>query len=202
MIRIGTIAMVALPGFAGCATQKDTPELRLERAKQVAALEVEHGTFASALDSARSSWSRPSRRNPTRSRASITGPSSRPRRSRSRTTRTAARWGGEPPSGPSPGGPRLRGRHSAGAVVGGMAGAAIGSAAAKADSVKPGMELIIKLENGQEIATQVPGQQNVPAGRSSPVDDRPEWNESGEDPTVGTRRPAARPPGGTRPTSI
>ena len=50
MKRIGMIAMVAVLTFAGCASQKDTPELRLERAKEVAAIEFEHGVFDSAVD--------------------------------------------------------------------------------------------------------------------------------------------------------
>ena len=45
-----------------------------------------------------------------------------------------------------------------------MAGAAIGGAVAKSESVKPGTELIIKLESGQEIAIQIPGQQSFLAG--------------------------------------
>jgi len=56
------------------------------------------------------------------------------------------------------------GRHFAGAVVGGMAGAAIGGAVAKSESVKPGTELIIQLESGQEIAIQLPGQQTFLPG--------------------------------------
>ena len=56
------------------------------------------------------------------------------------------------------------GRHFGGAIIGGMAGAAVGSAVAKSESVKPGTELIIKLESGQEIAIQIPGQQNFLAG--------------------------------------
>jgi len=50
MKRIITIAMVAVIGLAGCATQKDTPELRLKLAEEIAAFEVEHGAFDSALD--------------------------------------------------------------------------------------------------------------------------------------------------------
>ena len=50
MRRIVTIAMVAVLALAGCATQKDTPELRLQLAKEIAAFEVEHGAFDSALD--------------------------------------------------------------------------------------------------------------------------------------------------------
>ncbi|HWR92533.1 MAG TPA: hypothetical protein VN300_08895 [Desulfobacterales bacterium] len=56
------------------------------------------------------------------------------------------------------------GRHFGGAIIGGMAGAAIGGAVAKSESVKPGTELVIKLESGQEIAIQIPGQQNFLAG--------------------------------------
>jgi len=56
------------------------------------------------------------------------------------------------------------GRHFGGAIVGGLAGAAVGSAVAKSESVKPGTELVIKLESGQEIAIQIPGQQNFLAG--------------------------------------
>ena len=56
------------------------------------------------------------------------------------------------------------GRHFGGAVVGGLAGAAIGGAVAKSESVKPGVELIIQLENGQEIAIQIPGQQSFLPG--------------------------------------
>jgi len=56
------------------------------------------------------------------------------------------------------------GRHWGGAIVGGMAGAAIGGAVAKSESVKPGTELIIQLENGQEIAIQIPGQQSFLPG--------------------------------------
>ena len=50
MRRIVTIVMVAVLALAGCATQKDTPELRLELAEEIAAFEVEHGAFDSALD--------------------------------------------------------------------------------------------------------------------------------------------------------
>jgi len=50
MKGIVTIVMVALLALAGCAPEKDTPELRLKRAEEVAALEVEHGAFDSALD--------------------------------------------------------------------------------------------------------------------------------------------------------
>jgi Uncharacterized protein conserved in bacteria (DUF2059) len=48
----GTVAivMVTLLMLAGCAAKKDTPELRLKLAEEVAALEVEHGAFDSALD--------------------------------------------------------------------------------------------------------------------------------------------------------
>ena len=56
------------------------------------------------------------------------------------------------------------GRHFAGAVVGGMAGAAIGGAVAKSESVKPGTEVVIKLDNGQEVAVQIPGQQTFLPG--------------------------------------
>jgi outer membrane lipoprotein SlyB len=56
------------------------------------------------------------------------------------------------------------GHHFGGAIIGGLAGAAIGSAADKADSVKPGTELIIKLDNGQEIAIQIPGTLNFLPG--------------------------------------
>jgi len=56
------------------------------------------------------------------------------------------------------------GRHFGGAIIGGMAGAAVGSAVAKSESVKPGTELIIKLESGQEIAIQIPGQQTFMPG--------------------------------------
>lgn len=50
MKRIGTLAIVAVLVLAGCTSQKDTPELRLERAKEIAAIEVEHGVFDSAVD--------------------------------------------------------------------------------------------------------------------------------------------------------
>jgi len=56
------------------------------------------------------------------------------------------------------------GRHFAGAVVGGIAGAAIGGAVAESESVKPGVELVIRLESGQEIAIQIPGQQTFLQG--------------------------------------
>jgi len=56
------------------------------------------------------------------------------------------------------------GRHFGGAVIGGMAGAAIGSAADKAESVKPGTELIIKLDSSQEVAIQIPGEQKFLQG--------------------------------------
>ena len=45
-----TIVMVPLLVLSGCAPKKDTPELRLKLAEEVAALEVEHGAFDSALD--------------------------------------------------------------------------------------------------------------------------------------------------------
>jgi outer membrane lipoprotein SlyB len=51
------------------------------------------------------------------------------------------------------------GRKVGGAVVGGLAGAAIGSAASQPPPPKPGTELVISLENGQEIAVTIPGQQ-------------------------------------------
>ena len=51
------------------------------------------------------------------------------------------------------------GHHFGGAVVGGLAGAAIGSAASQPPPPKPGTELVISLENGQEIAITIPGQQ-------------------------------------------
>ena len=50
MKGIVTIVMVTMVALAGCAPEKDTPELRLKRAEEVAALEVEHGAFDSALD--------------------------------------------------------------------------------------------------------------------------------------------------------
>ena len=50
MKGIVTIGMVALLALAACAPEKDTPELRLKLAEEVAALEVEHGAFDSALD--------------------------------------------------------------------------------------------------------------------------------------------------------
>ncbi len=56
------------------------------------------------------------------------------------------------------------GHHFGGAVVGGMVGAAVGSAADKAESVKPGTELIIKLDSGQEVAIQIPGEQKFLQG--------------------------------------
>ena len=56
------------------------------------------------------------------------------------------------------------GHHFGGAVVGGMVGAAVGSAADKAESVKPGTELIIKLDSSQEVAIQIPGEQKFLQG--------------------------------------
>lgn len=50
MRGMATIGMAALLALAACAPEKDTPELRLERAEEVVALEVEHGVFDSALD--------------------------------------------------------------------------------------------------------------------------------------------------------
>jgi hypothetical protein len=50
MRRIVTIVMVTVLALAGCATQKDTPELRLKLAQEIAAFEVEHGAFDGALD--------------------------------------------------------------------------------------------------------------------------------------------------------
>ena len=50
MKGIVTIVMVTVLALAGCAPEKDTPELRLKRAEEVVALEVEHGAFDSALD--------------------------------------------------------------------------------------------------------------------------------------------------------
>lgn len=50
MRRIVTIVMVTVLALAGCATQKDTPELRLKMAQEIATFEVEHGAFDSALD--------------------------------------------------------------------------------------------------------------------------------------------------------
>ena len=44
------------------------------------------------------------------------------------------------------------------------AGSAVGGAADKAESVKKGTELIIKLENGQETAIQIPGEQKDQPG--------------------------------------
>jgi outer membrane lipoprotein SlyB len=43
-----------------------------------------------------------------------------------------------------------------GALVGGVLGGAAGNAAEKAKKKKPGWELIIRLENGEEIGVQVP----------------------------------------------
>jgi len=51
------------------------------------------------------------------------------------------------------------GRHVGGAIVGGLAGAAIGSAASQPPPPKPGTELVIRLDNGQEIAIKILGQQ-------------------------------------------
>jgi len=45
-----TIGMITLLALTACAPVKDTPELRLKRAEEVAAIEVEHGAFDSALD--------------------------------------------------------------------------------------------------------------------------------------------------------
>lgn len=50
MRRIVTIVMVTVLALAGCATQKDTPELRLKLAQEIAAFEIEHGAFDGALD--------------------------------------------------------------------------------------------------------------------------------------------------------
>ena len=50
MKGIVTIVMVTMVALAGCAPEKDTPELRLQLAKEIAAFEVEHGAFDSALD--------------------------------------------------------------------------------------------------------------------------------------------------------
>ena len=52
MKRIGMIAMVAVLTLAGCTSQKDTPELRLARATEVATIEFEHGVFDNAVDRA------------------------------------------------------------------------------------------------------------------------------------------------------
>jgi len=52
MKRIGMIAIVAVLTLAGCASQKDTPELRLARATEVATIEFEHGVFDNAVDRA------------------------------------------------------------------------------------------------------------------------------------------------------
>ncbi len=43
-----------------------------------------------------------------------------------------------------------------GALVGGVLGGAAGNAAEKAKKKKPGWELVIRLENGEEIGVQVP----------------------------------------------
>ena len=43
-----------------------------------------------------------------------------------------------------------------GALVGGVLGGAAGNAAEKAKKKKPGWELIIRLENGEEVGVQVP----------------------------------------------
>ena len=43
-----------------------------------------------------------------------------------------------------------------GALVGGVLGGAAGTAAEKAKKKKPGWELIIRLENGEEVGVQVP----------------------------------------------
>jgi outer membrane lipoprotein SlyB len=51
-----------------------------------------------------------------------------------------------------------------GAVVGGVVGGAVGGAADEAASVKQGTELIIKLDDGQEIAIQIPGDQKYQPG--------------------------------------
>jgi len=64
-----------------------------------------------------------------------------------------------------------------------MAGAAIGSAADKAESVKPGTELIIKLDSSQRLLSRS-GRTEIPPGRPGPVDERPERDESGEGPAV------------------
>jgi hypothetical protein len=52
MKKMGMIVLAAVIALAGCAPQKDTPELRLERAKEVAALEAQHGAADGALDRA------------------------------------------------------------------------------------------------------------------------------------------------------
>jgi len=51
-----------------------------------------------------------------------------------------------------------------GAIAGGVVGSAVGGAADKNDSVKQGTELIIKLDDGQEIAIQIPGDQAYKPG--------------------------------------
>jgi outer membrane lipoprotein SlyB len=56
------------------------------------------------------------------------------------------------------------GRKVGGAIVGGLAGAAIGAAASQPPPPQPGTELIIKLDSGEEIAIQIPGQQTYLQG--------------------------------------
>lgn len=43
-----------------------------------------------------------------------------------------------------------------GALIGGVIGGAAGNAAEKAKGKKPGVELIIRLENGEEVAVELP----------------------------------------------
>lgn len=51
-----------------------------------------------------------------------------------------------------------------GALAGGVVGSAVGGAADKNASVKQGTELVIKLDSGQEVAIQIPGDQKFQPG--------------------------------------
>ena len=57
-----------------------------------------------------------------------------------------------------------RGDGLLGALIGGAIGGAVGRAADRAGSTKRGTELIIRLDSGDEVAIQVPGEQQYVSG--------------------------------------
>ena len=57
-----------------------------------------------------------------------------------------------------------RGDGLLGAMIGGAIGGAVGRAADRAGSTKGGTELVIRLDSGDEVAIQVPGEQQYYAG--------------------------------------
>ena len=57
-----------------------------------------------------------------------------------------------------------RGDGLLGALIGGAIGGAVGRAADRSSATKRGTELVIRLESGDEVAIQVPGEQEYVSG--------------------------------------